>query len=136
MAGNTAAIDLRVLKIQWASHQPMAAICSFWSVSKDQLIRLRNVIPLEKRHDRRLRYKPRDNWHEPTDPAELAASEGSLTLAPAVAARATCVSAFWDDRTRAERQVTKPSPFRVQPLHIDDDDVRHFLDDMNRDMQS
>ena len=105
MPGNTATIDVAVLRIQWDSQIPMAAICTHWTISKDQLVRLRDVLPLPKRMDRSLRYKP------PRDPgpddAEELASRSSLSLAPQIAARVTCVQVTWSEETRLARTVTK-----------------------------
>lgn len=105
MPGNTATIDVAVLRIQWDSQIPMAAICTHWTISKDQLVRLRDVLPLPKRMDRSLRYKP------PRDPgpndAEELASKSSLSLAPQIAERVTSVQAMWSEDVRLSRTVTK-----------------------------
>ena len=108
MPGNTATIDAAILRVQWESQMPMAAICTHWTIAKDQLIRLRDVWHLPKRHDRSLRYKP------PRDPGpddeEERASRESLSLAPQIAARATCVQALWTEQQRLDRTMaTKPS---------------------------
>jgi hypothetical protein len=39
--GNTTTIDVQTLRMQWSSHSTMASICTYWSISRDQLIRLR-----------------------------------------------------------------------------------------------
>ncbi len=105
MPGNTTAIDVSVLAIQWESPMPMVAICTHHSITKDQLIRLRDFHELPKRHDRSRRYKP------PRDPgpddAEELASRSSLSLAPQIAARVTCVQVTWSEETRLARTVTK-----------------------------
>lgn len=119
MAGDTSRIDIATLKLQWASHSSYAAICSFWSVTRDQVVRLRDVIPLPLRHDRKLRYRP-ERADKPT-PEEIAASEASLNLAPWVAARSTCVTTKWTDEVRSLRQVTKPTEFRILPVETPDD---------------
>lgn len=105
MAGITATIDVQTLRVQWLSHSSMASICAYWTISKDQLIRLRDVVPLPKRHDRRLRFKPkRSDYRDPT-PAEI---------------RRACrdLQAAWDDRTREERAVTKPRQFSIRPIEM------------------
>ena len=130
MAGDTSRIDLATLRIQWASHSSYADICSYWTVTRDQLIRLRCVLPLPPRHDRRLRHRP--CRAAPPTPEEIAASEASLDLAPAVAARVTCVQITWDDRTRAERQVTKPTMWTLAEIEVPEES-RQFFDDLNRD---
>lgn len=130
MAGNTSRIDLATLRAQWASHSSYYAICTAWTITKDQLVRLRNVLPLPLRTDRRLRYRPPAS-EKPT-PAEIAASEATLSLAPMVAARATCVTAHWTEDIRAARQVTKPVGFAVRPVPMPDE-LRNTFDDLNRE---
>lgn len=79
----------------------MAAICTHWSISKDQLIRLKSVVPLPPRHDRRYRYKPkRSEYRDPT-PEEI--REGCLR-----------VQATWDAKTEIDRRVQKPQPFSLK----------------------
>lgn len=132
MPGDTSRIDIATLRVQWSSHSSYAEICSFWTVTRDQLIRLRCVLPLPPRHDRRLRHRP--ERAAPPTPEEIAASEASLDLSPAVAARVTCVQITWDDRTRAERQVTKPTLWTLAEIEVPEES-RQFFDDLNREAQ-
>jgi hypothetical protein len=124
--GDTSRIDIATLKVQWASHSSYASLCTFWTVTRDQLVRLRDVVPLPPRHDRRLRYKP-PRPEKPT-PEEIAASEASLNLAPMVAARATVESSLWTEEVRALRQVRKATAFRLAQVDVPDE-LRHLLDD-------
>lgn len=119
MAGNTAAIDRATLEAQWSAYVPMAAICQHWTITTDQLVRLRSAWSMPLRLDRKRRYKPSRNERmlDPT-PEELAASENSLDLAPMVAARATCESALWTDEIRAQRQAVQPTPFRLARIEV------------------
>ena len=117
MRGNTTAIDVQMLRMQWSSHSSMASICMFWTVSRDQLIRLRDVYQLPKRHDRRARKKP-EREPEPSR-AEQRASKATLNLAPKVAKRAAMVQATWSDATRQARHWHKPTLFIVPPAGID-----------------
>lgn len=126
MRGDTSRIDIATLKVQWASHSSYASLCTFWTVTRDQLVRLRDVVPLPPRHDRRLRYKP-PRPEKPT-PEEIAASEASLNLAPMVAARATNESVLWTEEVRALRQVRKATAFRLAQVDVPDE-LRHLLDD-------
>lgn len=126
MRGDTSRIDIATLKVQWASHSSYASLCTFWTVTRDQLVRLRDVVPLPPRHDRRLRYKP-PRPEKPT-PDEIAASEASLNLAPMVAARATNESVLWTEEVRALRQVRKATAFRLAQVDVPDE-LRHLLDD-------
>jgi len=130
VAGDTSRVCIETLKVQWGSHSSYAAICSFWTITKDQLVRLRNVVPLPLRNDRRLRFRP--NGHERPTPEEIAASEASLDLAPMVAARATNESALWTDEIRLQRQVTKPTMFRMEPVQTPEE-LREAVDDLNRE---
>lgn len=103
--GNTATIDFATLRMQWESHSSMASICTYWTITKDQLIRLRDVLPLPKRHDRRFRFKPkRSEYRDPT-PDEI---------------RAGCleVQAMWDERTEIERRVQKPQAFQLRTYEM------------------
>ena len=109
--GNTTTIDVQTLRLQWSSHSTMASICTYWGVSRDQLIRLRDVHGLPKRHDRSHRRKPA-RYREP-GLAERLASEESLDLAPGVEACAAAVRASWSDITRHARYWQKPSLFCI-----------------------
>lgn len=135
MRGNTAAIDQQTLRVQWLSYRPLAEIAQFWTCSVHQLIRLRDVWNLPPRNDRRRRYKPSriERMMDP-DAAELAASEGSLDLAPMVAARVTVVQATWSLEVRHDRQVNKPTPFTLARIELTDE-VRDFMDDLNDEAQ-
>lgn len=126
MAGNTATIDFAILRVQWDSQMPMAAICTHWTIAKDQLIRLRDVCELPKRHDRSLRYKP--PRPPKVDEAEDEASRSSLALAPQIAERVTAVQAMWTEDIRLLRQVAQSSPFLVRWVNATDV-IQRFLDD-------
>jgi hypothetical protein len=112
MAGNTSRIDAATLRVQWDSYVPMQSICSHWTITVHQLVRLRVAWELPPRNDRKRRYKPsRDE--RLLDPDALAASEASLDLAPMVAERVTVVQATWSPADWAERQAVKAEPFRL-----------------------
>jgi hypothetical protein len=129
-AGNTARIDITTFRAEWASHLPIRVLCERWTITRDQVTRLKWVWNLPPRHDRRLRAKPQRQ--PPPTPEEIAASRASLSLAPAIAARVTCVQITWDERTRQERQVSKPGILTVKHLPVPEE-ARDFLDDMNRE---
>lgn len=108
MAGNTATIDIAQFRADWAAHVPIRALCISYTVSRDQVTRLKFVWNLPPRHDRSLRWKPGPEDREPDpDAAELAASEASLDLAPWVADQVTNAHATWTDREWEERRVEK-----------------------------
>jgi len=135
MAGNTAAIDRLTLELQWESYEPMAAICTHWTISKDQLIRLRDVWRLPLRLDRARRYKPgRDDRLEEPTPEEEAASLAGLGLAPMVAARVTCVQARWTEREWRDRQVSKPQTYTLARIDVPQD-TRDMVEDFSREVQ-
>jgi hypothetical protein len=79
MAGITATIDLNLLRIQWDSHSAMVAICTHWTITKDQLIRLKGVVPLAPRHDRRFRFKPKRSECHP-DKSSMCPEEGDRCI--------------------------------------------------------
>jgi hypothetical protein len=114
MAGNTATIDFSTLRLQWDSHAPMASICSHWSITKDQLIRLKAVVPLPPRHDRRLRFKPkRSEMRDPTQrEIEQACKE---------------IRARWDAHTEQARRVVKFHPLEVREVQTPDE-LRPFVE--------
>jgi hypothetical protein len=114
MAGNTATIDFATLRVQWASHSSMASICAFWTISKDQLIRLKTVADLPPRHDRRFRFKPkRSETRDPT-PREIeqACKE---------------IKAKWDAATEHARRVVKFQSFQIPDVQTPDD-LRPFVE--------
>lgn len=105
MAGDTTNIDVQTLRLQWSSHSSMAAICSYWQITKDQLVRLRDVLPLPKRHDRRLRFKPaRSSYRDPT-PREIAQACREI-------------QARWDEATRAARAGQRQEPVHLRVVQL------------------
>jgi hypothetical protein len=120
MRGNTTTIDFRTLRIQWDSHSSMAAICTHWTITRDQLIRLRDVIPLPKRHDRSLRFKPKRS--DQCDPTEDEIWNRLVFK----------IQASWTDEQELARRVVKPQVFSVRVVETPDD-MRDYLDDVNRD---
>lgn len=121
MAGQTSTIDFATLRIQWASHSAMASICSYWSITKDQLIRLKTVAGLPARNDRSLRFKPRGPRKDPTEDEIW----NKLVFQ---------VQANWDEATEMARRVNKPVTFRT-PIVNTPDECKQFLDDVNRDAE-
>jgi RNase P subunit RPR2 len=86
--GNTTTIDVQTLRMQWSSHSTMASICTYWSISRDQLIRLRDVYSLAKRHDRTKRRK----GERYTEPARARAAGFRENAIAGTGSRATCRS--------------------------------------------
>lgn len=94
MAGVTATISVTAFRADWATHMPISALCERWTITKDQVLRLRDVWHLPLRNDRRLRFKPkRSEYRDPT--------------AAEIKAACRAIQAKWDDRTREDRAVQK-----------------------------
>lgn len=70
MRGNTAAINVTQFRVDWGAGLPIAVICEKWTVSRDQVIRLRDHWSLPKRTDHKARPRP-PRGRDPT-PEEIA----------------------------------------------------------------
>jgi len=112
MAGVTSTISIEQFRIDWRDNKPISLLCEMYSVTKDQVIRLRDVWQLPLRNDRRLRHKP-VRQADPT-PQQI---------------RAACAKfqARWDDHTREARRVTKSQPLEVRHVSVSSI-VLHDLD--------
>jgi hypothetical protein len=91
MAGSTATICVATFRAQWDAGVPMVELCDAWTITKDQVIRLKTLWGLPLRHDRGRKREPQRG----VSLAELRASEASCDLAPAVAAAAARERARW-----------------------------------------
>jgi hypothetical protein len=108
MAGVTATISIQAFAADWATHMPIADLCTRFTITKDQVLRLRDVWNLPLRNDRRLRFKPaKGELRDPT-PGEI---------------RKACleIQGRWDERTRGERQVIKARQFVLKRIELTDD---------------
>jgi len=130
MAGNTSTINVAAFAADWGANIPITQLCVRWTVTKDQVYRLRDVWQLPLRLDRRLRAKP-PRQPKPTKP-ELAASEATLALSPMVAARAAEVRAGWSDvvylqASRGNRQGSgEPQRYEIPEIPVPGN-LRMFL---------
>ena len=114
MRGNTATISVAAFRADWLTHMPMRALCERYTISRDQVIRLRDVWHLPLRNDRRLRFKPkRSEMRDPT-PREIAQACREI-------------QAKWDERTREERAVVKVQ--HVTLRRIDTSDLELLADE-------
>lgn len=106
MKGNTATISLQAFRVDWMTHMPMRALCDRYSITRDQVIRLKHVWHLPPRHDRKLRAKPL-RQPDPT-PAEI---------------KSACleIQATWDEATREDRRVIKTQHVRMQRIEMTDE---------------
>ena len=105
MAGVTATISVTAFRADWATHMPISALCERWTITKDQVLRLRDVWHLPLRNDRRLRFKPkRSEMRDPT-PREI---------------KQACkeIQAKWDARTREERAVIKTQTVHLRRIEL------------------
>lgn len=102
--GNTATITVATFKADWAAGLPIAVLCSSYSISRDQVIRLRDLWSLPLRNDRKHRYRQPGADRDPT-PEEI---------------RERCleIQATWSDRTRQDRHWRKPQDWAVPMIEF------------------
>jgi hypothetical protein len=108
MAGVTATISIESFAADWATHMPIAELCTRFTITKDQVLRLRDVWNLPLRNDRRLRFKPAKGESRDPTPGEI---------------RKACleIQSRWDERTRGERQVIKARQFVLKRIELTND---------------
>lgn len=104
--GNTSTISLAEFRIDWMAHVPMRALCERWTITRDQVIRLKHVWKLPPRHDRRLRAKP----ERQSDPTTTQIRDACLKI-----------QATWSDEVRELRKVTKSQPYQVRRIELASD---------------
>ena len=114
MRGNTATISLTAFRADWLTHMPMRALCERWTISRDQVIRLKHVWHLPPRHDRRLRAKP----VRQRDPTTTEIQQACLLI-----------QATWSEEVREDRRVTKSQPVSLRRIEMTDE-ARNELDNM------
>ena len=119
MRGNTATISLTAFRADWMTHMPMRALCERYTISRDQVIRLKHVWHLPPRHDRRLRAKP-VRQRDPT-PREIAQACREI-------------QARWNEDVREERRVTKSQPVTLKRIELTDEAWQE-LDDQGGEVQ-
>jgi hypothetical protein len=108
MAGVTATISVSAFRADWETHIPMRALCERYTITRDQVIRLRDVWQLPLRNDRRLRFKPkRCEMRDPT-PREISQACKEI-------------QAKWDARTREERAVIKTQHVHLRRIEMTDE---------------
>ena len=105
MAGVTATISVTAFRADWDTHMPMRALCERYTITRDQVIRLRDVWDLPLRNDRRLRFKPkRSEMRDPTPREIIQACKE--------------IQAKWDERTREERAVIKTQHVSLRRIEM------------------
>lgn len=106
MAGVTATINVTAFRVDWLTHMPMRALCERYTISRDQVVRLKHVWELPPRHDRRLRYKP-EKTPDPT-PRQIA----RMCLQ---------IQATWTDDVREDRRTVKTQPVSLRRIDTTED---------------
>jgi len=106
MKGCTATISVAAFRADWLTHMPMRALCERWTISRDQVIRLKHVWHLPPRHDRRLRAKP-VRQRDPTPREIIQACKE--------------IQSKWDARTREERAVIKTQHVHLRRVEMTDE---------------
>ena len=105
MAGNTATISVTAFRADWMTHMPMRALCDRYTITRDQVVRLRDVWNLPLRNDRRLRFKPkRSEIRDPT-PREIEQAKREI-------------QARWDEATREARSVIKTAHVTLMRVEL------------------
>ena len=114
--GNTTTICLVAFRTDWMENIPLAAICERWSVSKDQVTRLRVRWELPPRTNRQDRHKP----EQIVDPTEQE-----------IELRAAAIRATWTEDTEAKRRTGKQKPAgpRIIPLSAEALEAIYLLGD-------
>ena len=111
--GITATISVAAFRADWMQHLPMRELCCRYTISRDQVIRLKHQWKLPPRHDRRLRFKPK----RAVDPTTTEIRMECLRI-----------QATWDEQTRIDRMVTKPQTFTLRRIELDAS-TRDFIDE-------
>lgn len=96
-------VDHEQFKRDWLAHISVADICERHELSKDRALKLRDVLELPKRHDRRLRARPqRQRDPTPTEIERLCKK----------------IRASWDDETERDRRVSQPTPWELPVVDV------------------
>lgn len=107
---HTSTISIDQFRADWLDYTPIAVLCERYGITKDQLIRLREVWALPPRMDCRRRFKP-TNRRDPS-PAEIAAA-------------CLRIQATWDSTTRESRCMYKQHDVEVHEVafgELEDDE--------------
>jgi hypothetical protein len=119
MKGCTATISVAAFRADWLTHMPMRALCERWTISRDQVIRLKHVWHLPPRHDRRLRAKP-VRQRDPT-PREIEQARKEI-------------QATWSEEVREDRRVIKSQPVTLKRIEMTDE-ARDAFEDQAGEVQ-
>ena len=108
MRGITATINVQSFRSDWMSHMPIAGLCVRYTITKDQVIRLRDIWRMPLRNDRRLRFKPTAEQTRDPSPDEISRACKEI-------------QSKWDDHTREERAAFKTPSVQVKTLWMTDE---------------
>ena len=114
MRGNTSTISLTAFRADWNKHLPMRELCCRYTISRDQVIRLKHVWKLPPRHDRRLRAKPK----RVSDPTTTTIQRMCLEIQSA-----------WTEDVEEQRRVTKTQHYLLRRIELSDE-ARDAIDGM------
>lgn len=114
MRGVTATISVAAFRADWLTHIPMRVLCERYTITRDQVIRLKHVWDLPPRHDRRLRAKPR----RAADPTTTEIRQACMRI-----------QATWTEDVERDRRVTKPQAFVLRRIELTDE-ARNAVDGM------
>lgn len=103
--GNTATIQMTVFRADWIAGLPIASLCSHYSISKDQVVRLRDLWELPLRNDRSKRRRHPDAKKGDPTPEEI---------------RVRCleIQKTWSDKTRQDRHWKTPTEWIIPLCEI------------------
>lgn len=112
MRGNTSTISLTAFRCDWLQHISMRDLCDKYTITRDQVIRLKHVWDLPPRHDRKLRAKPK-RQRDPT--------------AEEIRQRCEEVQRDWTDEIREQRSVIKSQPVTLKRIELPGE-ARSFIE--------
>ena len=118
MRGNTATISLTAFRADWIKHLPMRELCCRYTITRDQVIRLKHHWDLPPRHDRKLRAKPK----RVADPTTTE-----------IYTRCMEIQATWTDEVRDLRRVTKTQHVMLRRIPLDSDTLASVENDSEAD---
>lgn len=119
MRGNTATISLTAFRTDWLTHLPMRELCIRYTITRDQVVRLKHHWQLPPRHDRRLRAKPK----RVADPTTTEIQQRCLEL-----------QATWTEDVREQRRVIKTQHVTLRRIELDADTRSHVEYDGDCDL--
>lgn len=119
MRGNTATISLTAFRADWLTHLPMRDLCVRYTITRDQVVRLKHHWDLPPRHDRKLRAKPKRAVDPSTTEIQRLCME---------------IQATWSDDVRELRRVTKTEHVILRRIPLDDNTRSHAEYDGDSDL--